>query len=150
MNKVTILSGAVLLLVLVNIGLCFFFFKQPKSPEHPDGPRNEIIARLQFDEQQISAYDTLITAHRSSIGKKHEEILQAKKNLYQTLPANNDSSVTDSLIRQISSIQQQIEYIHWHHFKEIQKLCKADQKPKFDDLCLEIAELFSPHHSAKK
>jgi hypothetical protein len=125
------------------------FNNKARRGPHP-GPRDEIIQKLHFDEGQTKHYDVLIAKHRNDINQHQEKIADLKNRLYQLLKNPAGDPAADTLITQINLMQKEIEYIHLQHFRDIKKLCKADQQIYFDSLSGEIAQLFSPHHPDKR
>lgn len=119
----------------------------PPPPPGHGGPRNLIIERLHFTEQQVAEYDKLIQWHRSEISRADERVMELKNSLYATLLKADTPTSKDSLITEIARVQQHIEEVHYTHFEDIRNLCTADQKPAFEELSGEIASLFShpPH-----
>jgi hypothetical protein len=143
MNRTRFLTLLVAGLVLLNLGTLAFFRWGKMPPPRPDGPRKAIIQRLHFDDTQVVDYEKLIAAHRAAIDAKEAEIRVAKEGLYQLL-GSDDLTPRDSLIARIGAIQQDIEHIHFDHFKEIKALCKGDQVELFKELSGDLAEYFSP------
>ena len=129
-------------LILLNLAT-LAFFRWGKMPPRPEGPRKAIIERLHFDDSQVAEYEKLIVAHRTAIGAKEAEIRAAKEGLYQLLSSDNPIA-KDSLIARIGAIQQDMERIHFDHFKEIKALCKNDQADLFKGLAGDLADYFSP------
>ncbi len=108
------------------------------------GPRNLIIERLHFSDEQVASYDKLIQWHRGEIGKADQRIIELKNQLYESLTAPAADGRKDSLIATIAAAQQDIERIHYKHFEDIRDLCTEQQKPDFEALTREIASLFAP------
>ena len=124
-----------------------FIYKWWMAPHRRhEGPRNEIIERLHFDEKQVAEYDVLIRGHRKAIVQAETELQQQKQKLY----ANLEKPFSDSLLREILAIQSRIEHIHFNHFKDIETLCRPDQKVYFKAFNLEIASMFSPPKGPKR
>jgi peptidoglycan hydrolase CwlO-like protein len=145
MEKNKLLTIMVIGLMLTNLMLLIVMFgKEPHQPPRKM-PREVIIEKLRFNENQISKYDVLITSHRSKINSADMHLRNLKNELYQLL--NSDKDITlerDSLIAEINNIQKEIEYIHFEHFMDIQNLCNDAQKRKFDELSKNLARLFEP------
>jgi hypothetical protein len=147
MNKVRFLAWLCGGLLLANLALAAaLLLKKPVRPHH-EGPRDLIIEKLHFDGEQVEEYDKLIHWHRAEISKTENSILEVKNLLYAGL-AQNDSTQKDSLVSVLCNLQVQIENIHYLHFRDIRKLCRAEQLKYFESLTLEIATLFSrgPKH----
>lgn len=150
MKKVKFLTVFSLLLLIFNIGLISYIIYGKKHPPRFEGPRDIIIEKLQFDEQQIVQYDTFIYKHRKLIKAKEEEIMHFKKALYKNLNLPTEVKVKDSLLLEISKSQMKIEQIHYAHFEEIKGLCKDTQKQYFEQLTAELADYFNHNRLPKK
>lgn len=147
MNKNKFYISVIIGLLLSNLLLVSFFIFMPKHEKRidPDRPRNIIIERLQFDEQQIREYDELIKEHRIQIREKDRQMIQLKNSLYGLLYSSENIELkTDSLIKELGKTQQQIEQIHFNHFMDIKRLCKPEQLPEFDRLAKDISGIFAP------
>ena len=140
MNKLKLVSGLAIGLLLINLVLIGFqFFKKP--PRH-EGPRNEIIHRLAFDEQQVIQYDSLIRQHRQSIRTLDSEIALLKQTLYTQLKVETALIHKDSLIQALGQKQMEVENVQFAHFIDIHKLCKPDQEERFQKLTSDLHDLF--------
>ncbi len=143
MNKVKFLTIVIVGLLISNIALVgFLVLKKPDHPKHL-GPRNIIIEKLGFDENQEKAYDKLIAWHRDEITKTEKDIMLLKNKLYSNLSVDTQSNTKDSLINELSKVQIKIENIHYKHFEDIKQLCHDDQKQAYINLTTEIASLFA-------
>lgn len=111
-----------------------------KPGKRGEGPRMEIIARLNFDDKQVEQYDIHVHQHRSQMNMKEDEIRSLKKALYKTLLS--DSSSRDSLIQLIANQQKDVEQINLQHFSDIGKLCRPDQQERYKLLVSDLSELF--------
>ena len=143
MNRTRFLTLMVAGLILLNLGTLAFFRWGKMPPPRPEGPRRAIIERLHFDDAQVAEYEKLIAAHRAAIDKKEGEIRSSKEALYELL-RNDDLSSADSLIARIGAVQQDMERIHFNHFKDIKALCKGDQVGLFKELAGDLADYFNP------
>ena len=137
------------LLLVSNFVLLYFVLQKPSRGFDPDRPKNIIIEKLHFDENQTNAYQKLIEKHRKDIKENNDKILMLKKELYSNLKLNNSTEEMDSITTQIGIIQKQIEEIHYNHFLEIKALCKPEQLTYFDDLSEELIEVFNFRKDAK-
>jgi len=149
MNKIKLLTIAVIGLLAINLGvLGFLFLRKPPMIEGPGGPPEDrpkkiIIERLHFDKEQTAQYEELITHHRSSIRDLDQQIRKAKSDLYSTL--NEGAALNkDSIAARLGEIQKQIEATHYNHFADIKKICKPEQLKYFKDLTADLARVFAP------
>ncbi len=152
MNKVKFLSILSIALLAINLGLIWFLISHKPHPPMKDGPKKIIIQKLSFDPNQISAYELLIENHKESISNSEEKLRDSKNKLYATLNDNEPSPLVDSLMKNISIVQQTIEETHYKHFLDIKMLCKPEQQKAFLELTKDIAKLFAPagRHRPKK
>jgi len=147
MSKLKLLTIAVIGLLMINLGIiAWLFFQKPAAPgRRPidgEGPKLLIIDRLNFDMEQVAAYEVLIKAHQSAIRQTEDSIRIAKNQLYATLTATEPVG-KDLLITKLSDLQKQIEQIHYNHFTDIRKLCKPDQLDDFNRLTEDLAHFFN-------
>ncbi|MDF3028805.1 MAG: hypothetical protein K0S23_3112 [Fluviicola sp.] len=143
MKKSLIRNGFLVVLLLSNALFIYKWWMAPERRHH--GPRNEIIEKLHFDEKQVAEYDKLIRGHRKAIESAEQQLQQQKQKLYSNL----NEPLSDSLLQEILKVEAGIERIHFNHFKDIEKLCKPEQKGYFRQLNREIAHLFSPKKGPK-
>lgn len=148
MTKQTMLMGAVIGLLLINLSLvAFLALRGPMSPprERPggNGPKSLIIEKLGFSPDQTARYERLIEQHQTEINRLKDDIRETKNRLYTTL-ATNDSTPKDSLINQLGVLQQQVETVHYNHFMALKQLCTLGQQDKFNELTSELADYFTP------
>ena len=147
MNKTKLLTFSVIVLLILNIStLAFFVFSgnQLHGFNKRIEPKEIIIKKLGFDEQQVKEYQELIHWHRGNIDSLQEQIRNTKQKLYSELVKPKiDNKVKDSLVNKLANIQKEIEITHFKHFQDIKKLCKKEQLDRFNDLTQELAKIFS-------
>ena len=147
MSKVRFLSLCVAALLLLDLAAAALFFSGKWPPPRREGPRRHIIERLQLDAGQTAAYDRLIGEHRRAIRQKQDELAASKQQLYAQLQGDIFPQ-KDSLITRIGQLQQEIEQIHFNHFKALKNLSMAtvEQSEAFSQLAGELGRLFEPKH----
>ncbi len=155
MKKTTLLTGALIVLVILNLTLIgsMFFGHHPHEGMPgmggPDGPgrgrpREIIIEALQFSPEQIKQYDTLIKQHRSEVDALDKAIRENKQKLYALLQQSYTDQEKENLITGINKLQRQIEETHFTHFEAIKKLCNSQQKADFENMAPEFPKMFGP------
>ena len=148
MSKSKLLTFAVIALIVINIiTLSFFIFKGPKDRGFPgprQSPKDVVVNKLHFDDNQVIKYDELIKQHSESISKIDNKIVMLKNKLYVELSKSDNDLVVENLFQQIATNQTEIEKLHYNHFLDVKKLCKPDQLNDYRALTIELAELFSP------
>lgn len=154
MNKMRLLTLAVIGLLVLNFGLLAFLFlhKDGPPPGHDRRPPHEepkyvIIRKLGLDKAQQASYQTLITGHRSQMDVLNRQSLELKNELYTLLREEKpDTMVASALIHKIGEKQQAMERVNFGHFRQIRALCRPEQIPAFDSLAKELAGIFAPPH----
>ena len=154
MKKTKLLTITVIGLLLLNFAVLAFLFvsgsrghKQPTDrPEGRPNPREIIIERLHFDDNQQKGYDNIVQWHKGQIKKLDENLRSAKNELYTQLKQPQvDIKFKDSLIAVINTNQEQIEETHFKHFEDIKKLCHQDQLEDFYELTEDLSKIFAPN-----
>lgn len=145
MNKTKLLSVAVIALLVLNFGILGFLFLSKKyEPNGRKMPREIVIEKLHFDENQIVEYEKIIKEHQNAIRNLDDSIRKTKNELYQLLNEEKiNSAQKDSLYLKLANYQKQIETTHFNHFLEIKKLCKKEQLADYKNLTEELSKIFS-------
>ena len=140
MNKFKFLKLIIIGLLVSNGVLLFMLFKEHVRK---GGPKAIIIEKLHFDKEQIKNYETYIQKHRKAIDNNEAILNKLRSSLFEQLKYKQDTTKIDSLISKIAKQQNLAEKINYNHFLEIKRLCKPSQQEYFDELTIEIANLFS-------
>lgn len=158
MGKIKLLKISVILLVLLNVCVIVFMMMTNKSSMHhfnnneePRGmgkfrpePKEIIIEKLNFDNTQIEQYKKLIHWHRNQISSLEDSIYMSKNELYMMLSKDEiNIKKRDSLIKKLGQYQFEIETVHFKHFQDIKSICHKSQLDDFNDLTMNLAQLFS-------
>lgn len=145
MNKTKLLSVAVIALLVLNFGILGFLFLSKKHESNGRKmPREIVIEKLHFDENQIVEYEKIIEEHQKAIRNLDDSIKKTKNELYQLLNEEKiNSAQKDSLYLQLANYQKQIETTHFNHFLEIKRLCKKEQLADYKYLTDELSKIFS-------
>ena len=144
-SKSKVLVIAVIVLLLTNLGMLFFFLRQENEPAKKqsrgrDGMMTDFLQKeIGFNKDQLQQYDTLSKQHREKVKAAFDEIRSSKQEWYKQLGNKgfDDSTMHNTAVR-TADMQEQIEYKMLLHFKEIRKICTPDQQPKFDSLFYKI------------
>jgi hypothetical protein len=143
MNKSRLLWTVMALCILCNgILLWKIYGQDARGHRGKQEPKHIIIDALGFDDQQIQAYEELITEHRKDIAALELQIMETRGRWYQTIGVA--STMEDSSAIVISALQADIERIHYRHFQEIRALCRPEQVADFEKLASQLPSLFQP------
>ena len=146
MNKTKLLSFAVIALLLLNFGILVFLFlsKDKDGPRGRKMPREIVIEKLHFNDNQIIEYDKKIKIHRETITTLDDSIKVVKNELYQLLNFETvDLVKKDSLYSKLANYQKQVETTHFNHFLEIKAICKKEQLADYKTLTEELSKIFT-------
>lgn len=154
MKKTTLLTGALVVLVILNLLLIGSIFFGPHPHDGVQGmrqdgpgrgrPREIIIKALKFSPEQIKQYDLLIKGHRSEVNALDSDIRENKQKLYALLQGSYTPQDRERLINSINQLQKQIEETHFSHFEAIKKICTPEQQAAFENMAPEFPKMFGP------
>lgn len=157
MEKSKLLTLSVIGLLVINLAtLGFLFLNGPRGnrPPHNDEyqkPREIIIDKLHFDDNQQKEYDLIITINQDEIRRLDKNIRLTKKALYSQLSEPEiNLKIKDSLALCIAEYQKQIEETHFKHFEAIKKICHPEQMDDYNELTHELARIFAPNHPPRR
>jgi protein CpxP len=146
MNKTKLLSFAVIALLLLNFGILGFLFlsKDKQGQKNKKMPKEIVINKLHFDDNQIIEYEKIIKVHRNTITTIDDSIKVAKNELYQLLNSETiNLEKKDSLYSKLANYQRQVEITHFNHFLEIKAICKKEQLADYKTLTEELSKIFT-------
>lgn len=146
MDKSKFLIFSVIFLLLLNFTTIGFvlFSNHENINRHRPNPREIVIEKLHFNENQQIEYQKLINWHRAEIVKMENQIHNNKQLLYRMLLNDEfEKKQCDSLINSLAECQKQIEATHFKHFQDIKKLCKKEQLSDFNDLTEQLSKIFN-------
>lgn len=144
MNKINFLTGAVVLLVLLNGATLFYLYRQRNTEKnaHPPGggPAAYIIEQLKLNPQQQIQFEQLRNVHQAAIRPARE----ADKQLHQQLFAlvkegKNLGAQTDSLMNKMAEQRRIMETATFTHFQQLRALCTDEQKSRLNDIIDQLA-----------
>ena len=148
MNKFRFLAISVVLLLLLNIGTLAYLFRTHKDAE-PGQPGRAvadfIIQQLQLDATQQEKFAELRDRHQGVLQAAHKEDRRLHDMYFNLLKTDNpDRKKADSISMLIADQRSLIEMATFIHFQELRKLCRDDQKKRFDATIDEIARRLGP------
>lgn len=155
MKNTKILSIAVVLLLLTNIGLVAFMMTQKKKtgPKRPGGkePSEMLVKETGMTEQQKKEYKQLKEEHFKNVRPLFDSIRSAKTAFYAL---TKDSTVNDSILNilsyRISTRQAELEKVTFAHFRKVRGIFSNEQKPKYDAFLQKMMQRGKRDSSAKK
>jgi Spy/CpxP family protein refolding chaperone len=152
LTKSHILSVLVVLLVCINLTtLATIWLNKPfdAMKAQQAGPKQMIIERLHFNEQQQQAFSFLVDEHREQMKALRRSILESKEAFYANLGNEEaDSAETYAHIADISRFEQQAGKITFEHFRKVRSICDPRQKREFDKVIGGLLRSMTPgsHH----
>lgn len=134
MNNIKVLKWIIAGLLFLNVLLIVSTLLGSKHRRIE--PRQLIINKLDFDNNQVVKYDQLIQGHQKLIRNLDKKIHDKKSTLLSLLKNDSTSNKEDIIISEIASLHKKIEQTHMAHFREIKKLCNPDQALKLNTMDL--------------
>lgn len=149
MNKFRFLAIAVILLLLLNIGTLAYLFRTRNDNERPGPPGRAvadfIIKQLQLDEGQQQTFAELRNSHQAALQAAHKEDRRLHDVYFDLLKTDNpDRKKADSVSKLIADQRSIIEMTTFIHFEALRKLCRDDQKKRFDATIDEVMRRMGP------
>lgn len=142
MKEKKVLWIALIVLIILNLSQIGYAWYQNHNRPKPRSPKEIIIAKLHFDENQIAAYQKLIDQHQLDLQLLEGHRKKLKEELYEKLSHSNPDA--SHKINTLSKLQSTMEQLHFQHFLSIKALCRPEQIPAFDSLSYDLAKLFAP------
>lgn len=145
-NNNKILTIAVVLLLLTNIGLVAFMMlgKGKKAGEKRQGNREPfelMVKELGMTEQQQKDYRQMKEAHFKNVRPLFDSIRAAKTAFYSLIKGG---PVSDSVLNEyadgISAKQAALEKVTFAHFRQVRNIFTAEQQPKYDSFLLKMMQ----------
>ena len=131
-----ILVFIIVILLLSNVGLLFFFLRGEKE-KPKKSPREYMIEKLKndvgFSDTQVARYVQLADKHKANMKPLFDDIHEAKEEYYKLLqlPAPSDSLQQGYLV-QVGKKQQIIDSTIFAHFFALKQVCTPEQLPRYD------------------
>jgi Spy/CpxP family protein refolding chaperone len=149
MSKLRFLSIVAALLLLLNGGTLAYLLLRDNKEERPPRPGHNaaefIISELKLDDQQQQQFGELKAQHRSTIRQAEQEDKRLHDFYFSLLKTENpDKNMVDSVSSLMANQRSIIETATFDHFRQLRKLCRDDQKKRFDLIIDEIARRIAP------
>lgn len=132
-----ILTIAVILLLLVNVGMLIFMLKgrgHHDMKKQGGSPFEMMVKELNMTGQQQTEFKKLKDEHFTAIKPVFDSVRSLKKSLFGLVKEEN---LNDSLVTKYSALiseQQSIaDKLTINHFRKVRALFSGDQQKKFDD-----------------
>jgi len=148
MKRETLLTTAVIALLLLNFGtLGFLFFRKPP---HPPGVNNraldrQIVETLALNPTQKQQFDSFKKNHHEQMISFNQQYRKAMENYFALLKNETIEPVQqDSMLAILSNIQQEKALVTFEHFKTLKTLCTPEQQQNFEALLPELLQVILP------
>jgi len=142
-NKTLLLIICVLL--LTNIAVLAWVLWPRHGSGAADMQRNgsgasELLkSDVGFDAAQLAQYKTLKDRQKETVRPLFEDMRNSKDSLFRLL---GDSLVTDSTLNNITdhiaAKQKSLDLLTFHHFSELRKICRPDQRVAYDSMVVRM------------
>ena len=127
------ISWLIVILLLVNIATLAFYWGNHFKQQRDNSPREFLVKKLNFNENQRRLYFELAADHNKNARKIRELIKNKKDSLFQLLQSDTViESARNNAAIQVSLSIQSLDILTFEHFKKVRAICTEEQKPKFD------------------
>ncbi len=137
MSKSKLLLGAVVLMVILNIGLLIFIVigipsnKGPRQMNKP--PRNPLAIvknKIGFDEDQLALFSKSMNEHKVGIKSMRDDLHTSSVEYYET--GLQDTALRDSLIQVINDLNEKVYRVNSKHFDDLRTIGTESQQVEID------------------
>ena len=112
--------------------------KRPLPPPRPENAAAVLKEKLDWNEQQVTAFRSLLKEHQEKIRMYQDSLRHLKHDLFESLPGNPGDAEVTAATEQIGHVYQAIEVATFQHLKDVRNLCTPEQQAKFDKIIHEI------------
>ena len=150
-DKVKLLGILVVVLLLLNIatiaGVWVRLDPGKFRHEPPQGPKEFIISRLGFDDEQATAFEVLRREHFDTMETLRNQIRQEKEEMYDQLKSNaTDTASAYHHLSNVIALEERAEKITFEHFRKVRALCDEEQKKHFDAIISQVIKMIGMPH----
>lgn len=157
-DKIKILSILVVLLICINLATIASVWIIRPAPPHGYGaqsPKEYIITKLEFTDEQVAAFELLRKSHFDTIQKLRHQIRTEKEEMYAGLKQKGNEEKAYAHLAKVIAYEEQSEKITFEHFRQVRDLCDEEQKQHFDAIINQIIKMVgvnAPHppHEIKR
>ncbi len=150
MKKETLLTVAVIALLLLNLGTLGFLLlrRPPHTPGMgPDRPGRHIVETLHLNAEQQQQFEALKTAHHEQMLANERAYRDALGSYFALLKADTAATAQrDSLEAALARIQRERASVTFQHFTDLKALCTAEQKKDFETLIPDLMRVILPEN----
>ncbi len=150
MKKSAFLWGAVILLLLLNLGTLFFVLisrqQTPPPPEHGRAGFDDMVIRtLQLSPEQVDRFEKLKHQHHEAMMQLDDNTAMPFRQYFGLLqqPAPN-SLLKDSLEQAILLLYRNKLRLTYDHFQQLKAICTPEQQSRFDQLIPFLMQVMTP------
>lgn len=142
MNKTKLYGGIAIGLLIINLALIGFMLTRVKQiGNNRPNPREVVINKLGFDDEQTAAFEEVIKSHREVMNGKEHEARQLKVQLNNLL-MTEDTAKADSIATVIAAKHKEIQLEFFNHFLKIKEICKPEQMEKYNAFVDDLNTIF--------
>jgi periplasmic protein CpxP/Spy len=144
MNRVTLLTTLVLLLIGVNAVTLFFLLKKREQKDHRPNA-SMIFKKLDLNAEQEQQFETLRHHHFQKRDSLRNEDIRLRKVMAAMITGGiKDSLKIDSITTLLAANRKQFEVNFYNHFQKLNSLLRPEQQQKFGEVLEMIIKRQSP------
>jgi Spy/CpxP family protein refolding chaperone len=146
MNRVTLLTILVIVLLIVNGITLYFQFQKPRRGDgRPPGNPGMLFKKLNLDEQQEQQFEQMRKAHFKLRDSLRNEDMRIRKSMTEMIAAGvTDASRIDSITNLLAANRKQFEMNFYTHFQQLYSILRPEQKKDFGAVLEELIKRQNP------
>ena len=141
-NKIMLIT--ITLLLLTNIAMVFIFLTKDHGKRGSHGGREGMMTEflkkeINFNAQQLQQFDSISKQYKEKSSASFDMMRGNKSAIFKALGSGafSDSAIIVAANKS-AEMQKEMEVRMLLHFKQIRKLCTAEQQIKFDSLFYKV------------
>jgi protein CpxP len=140
-----ILTIAVVILLLTNIGLLIFMFtgknRHGDDGRHRKDPIEGMAKELNMTDQQQKDFKQLRDDHFKNIHPQMDSLRAAKTAFFSLIrDPNANDSIINAYDQRVMEQQSRLDKMTFDHFRRVRNLFTAEQQPKFDSFIQKMVQ----------
>lgn len=150
MNRATLLTALVLLLIAVNSVTLYLLFKKHDSRDRRPSPAM-FFKKLGLDQQQEQQFEELRKSHFHKRDSLRAEDMRLRKVMADMIiNVVKDSAAIDSITNLLAANRKQYETNFYYHFQQMHSLLRPEQQQKLGEVLEAILKRQGPPSGSKQ
>jgi periplasmic protein CpxP/Spy len=141
-----LLLWAVVILIVANITLLFFLFRDRGDRRQGEQPHvaSFLEKELALDSAQKQSFEKLKQQHEQRTQEIRRAIRDEKDELFDHFSDSLPSIQKDSITKMIGDNMGKLEVLTFDHFRQVRQMLNKQQQDKFDKIIQKVLRMMAP------